>query len=358
MMGALYRPSRWIWGMLLVLLAGFVLSLYSQDRIFGGKLPALQGSSFRDAPADPLTAKALPLPERSAPVVLEKKNTESRDLIADLMAREKGEDVRALFAWLTQEFGQVTDLVAHMDAVRAWLFAQYDAESAEAILAVYASYIKSEMELADYLAIQAFPRTREARLAFWEDIRNFRIAYLGESHTEWLFGREMAESRYRMERVEIVSDPDMASSEKLQALEELDAAYRAEREDGPPVSGNAYQRYRELLDVHKRDLAHMASDAERQERIRALRLEALPADAVARMEAVEQRIEADRKRDEAYKSQRAEISRDTGLNAEAKEREVAALQTRYFGEDAESVRRRERIAAALQERMSSGAQKE
>ena len=357
MMGIFRRLPRWGGGMLLILFAGLVLYLYPQANVSEEKGLFTQKTLAHEPAVEPEKAKALPVSSFAAPVFLKKENAESRDLVSDLMAREKGEDVRALFAWLTQTFGQVADLVGHLDAVRGWLMENYDAESAEAILAVYEPYIRSEMELAEYLAVQSLPRTREARLAFWEDIRNFRIAYMGEVHTEWLFGREMAESRYRTERVDIVSDPGMTSSEKLQALEKLDAAYAAEREEGPPVSQNAYQQYRELLEVHKRDLAHMASDGERQERIRTLRLETFPEDVVARMEAAEYHIRTEEEREKAYRNERNSLAEDSRLDAEEKNRQVEQLQARYFGEDAESIRRRERIAAALQERMDAAGQR-
>ncbi|TYT73572.1 lipase chaperone [Desulfobotulus mexicanus] len=345
----------WI-GIFFLIMTAAILYLYPQGKE-EKKIIHANPSSGHEISEDPRSETFSPLPPPPPPVFLEKKDESSPDLMADLMDQKKGEEVRALFAWMTQEFGQVADYVEHMDAVRAWLFENYDNESAEAILAVYDSYIQSEMDLADYLTMQKVPQNREERLAFWEDVRNFRIAHMGETHTEWLFGKEMAEGRYRMDRVEIVSNPDMSAREKLHALQDLDNNYRLERDDPPPLSRNPYQQYRELLEVHKLDLAHMASDAERQERIRALRQETLPEEAVLRMEAVEQEIHTKREREEKYREKREALLRDSSLHAEEKQEKLNILQDQFFGEDAESMRRRERIAAALQERMDASEQK-
>ncbi|TWI70334.1 lipase chaperone protein [Desulfobotulus alkaliphilus] len=345
----------WI-GIVFLILTAAVLYLYPQGKKEKEIIHA-HPSSDHEISAESKKLAVSPLTSLTPPVFLEKKDESSPDLMTGLMAEEKGEEVRALFAWMTQEFGQVADYVAHMDLVRAWLFENYDAQSAEAILAVYAPYIQSEMDLADYLAMQNVPQNREERLAFWEDIRNFRIAHMGENHTEWLFGREMAENRYRLDRVEIVSNPNMGAREKLQALQDLDNNYRLERDDPPPFSRNPYQQYRELLEVHKLDLAHMASDAERQERIRTLRQETLPEDAIIRMETVEQEIHTKREREKEYREKREALLRDSSLQAEEKQEKLNILQEQFFGEDAESMRRRERIAAALQERMDASEQK-
>ncbi|MCW7754300.1 lipase chaperone [Desulfobotulus sp. H1] len=276
-----------------------------------------------------------------------------KDPVPHCMMEESPEDVRNLFAWLSQSFGQVRDYAEHMEAVRGWLLENHGKERAEVILSFYRPYIESEMALAAYLALRPFPRTLEDSLVILEDIGNFRMAYLGEEYTKWLFGSEMARTQYRMTRKSIITDPETISREKLHALEELDSLYRLDRDEAPPAEGNAHQRYRELMAVHQADFGRMASEEEKRERIRELRQASFSDDVVAGLEALDQEVRAQQEKENVYRQQKSAMEQNPYLDSVQKEREMEELRNRFFGDDADTIIRRERIEADVKERMET-----
>ena len=253
------------------------------------------------------------------------------------------------FQSLEKKFSDSKDLDGHLDAVRRYLYSVMPAEEADKLMAVYETYMKYQMSLADKTKQWGTPTTAEEALDFLRKIHQYRRDTFGKENADALFGVSVKAEEYPIRRGMVVYDEKLYGAEKEKRLKELNKEMWGDEANSVEEYTNSYNRYLEKQAIYKRDLAEMRSDEDRQAKIKEFRQELFTPEQVARLDDVDKQIESDKKKESDYLVQENRIKSDPNLDGPDKEEKIKALQDQVFGDEADAFRRRQAIEKGMEQ---------
>lgn len=147
--------------------------------------------------------------------------------------------------------------------IREYLLAQLPREQAEKMSQLYGLYLEYQLNLQGKLKEQGVPASPQEALDNLADLQDYRRAVFGDDTADRLFGASVEAQEYAIRRNAILYDAHLYAAEKVAQLKVLDQEMWGDELEGGDGSG-AYDRYHEQLQLYKKDLAEMRTDAERQ----------------------------------------------------------------------------------------------
>lgn len=231
----------------------------------------------------------------------------------------------------------------HLEAIREYLQRMMSPQKAEEMFVLYKKYAAYERSLLSNPKRFLPPASGRDALRYLNDLQRYRREFFGADTADRLFGFEVRTQEYKLRKA-IVLNENSYGAEKEKRLSELGRDIWGE--SGSPFDDGRkpLDRYNEKLQLYTKDLDELSED-ERAAKIRSFRTEFFPEQIVRRLESVDSEIAADIARERNYRAREREIQSTPGLNEQEKTRMIESLQKEIFGDDVESFRRREAIAA-------------
>lgn len=253
------------------------------------------------------------------------------------------------FQSLEKKFSESKDLDSHLDSVRQYLYSVMPTADADRLMAVYETYMKYQMSLAEKTKLWGTPATAEEALDFLRKVHQYRRDTFGKENADALFGVSVKAEEYPIRRGMVVYDEKLYGAEKEKRLKELNREMWGDEAGAVEEYTNTYNRYLEKQAMYKRDLAEMRSEEERQAKIKEFRQELFTPEQVARLDDVDKQIESEKKKETDYLAQESRIKSDPNLDSAGKEEKIKSLQDQVFGDEADAFRRRQAIEKGMEQ---------
>jgi len=232
----------------------------------------------------------------------------------------------------------------HFITVKAFLYSSMDIKEADKLFEVYKKYIDYENMMAaelgkidsvnsaaDYLNILRLMKKRQ------EDI-------FGRENAEILFGASLKVKEYPIRRSAILNNNDMYAAEKEEKIKKLNKEMWGSDWENVENSKKPYVAYNEKLALYSKDFQGMSAD-DRYAKINEVRREIFPLEIVERLENLDRELEAEKGREDFYRQKYDSIMNDRSLTESQKQERIYSIQSEIFGDNAELIRRREKIEA-------------
>lgn len=255
----------------------------------------------------------------------------------------RGPMVLKYFRFLQSKFNSATNLATHCSEVWNYLISAMPQQEAERIFAIYRKYLDCEIQLATKVSEMGQPKTLNEILDNLAQVQDFRRQMLGDEMADGLYGAEIKTREYSLRRGSIVGDNDLYGADKEDAIKRLTSDMWAESSEQVQAVQTPYNRYREKLEIYRKDFNEMGSEEEREERISEFRNQFFSPETVARLESVDMQIKSEKATESLYREKEAEVKSSASLSEKEKKETLESLQARYFGEDSEAFKRREAI---------------
>ena len=253
------------------------------------------------------------------------------------------------FRFLHRLFRKSADMEEHLDEVKAYLFSQLPKEEAEAIFSIYRDYLQCEIDLVNERKLWGQPTDPEGIIAILAKVQDFRRERLGDEIADALFGADVKAREYAIRRSAIVNDDSLYGEEKARMIRALSEDMWGDDADAVEEFPKPYNRYREKLEIFKKNLEEISSVETRKEKIKEFREEFFEPEIVQRLEEVDRQIELEQLAEKEYRQAEQAIRNDPNLSETEKTGTIAALQDETFGEQADSFRRREAMKKGLED---------
>jgi lipase chaperone LimK len=253
------------------------------------------------------------------------------------------------FQSMDEKFKDAKNLEDHLEKARLYLYSVMSSEEADKVLAVYKTYMNFQLSLAGKTKVWGSPTTPEEAIAYLHTLQEYRREVFGKENADALFGVSVKAQEYPIRRGVIIGDKDAYGAEKEKKLKELNKDMWGEEADSVEAYAKPYTRYQEKLQIYKKDLDELGSDAEKQAKIRKFREELFTPEQVQRLDEVDRVIGDEKKREENYAAQESRIKSDPNLDKEEKEKKIRELQDETFGEEADAFRRRQAIEQGMEQ---------
>ncbi len=253
------------------------------------------------------------------------------------------------FRFLQNKFSKSENLATHCADIWRYLISVMPEDDAEKMYAIYRKHLECEIELAKRISGAGQPETLEEILAGMEKIHDFRRSMLGSEMADGLFGAETKTREYALRRGAVVGDPGLSGEEKESLIEQLTSEMWEDSSEKVQSVQGQYNRYRESLEIYRKDMNEMSSDEERSEKVAEIRQKYFTPEVVARLEEVDRNIQSEKETETLYRQQETRITESASLNDDEKKEAVETLQAIFFGNEAEAFRRREAIRLAGEE---------
>lgn len=246
-----------------------------------------------------------------------------------------------LFRFFDKEFvGNPEDMTGSYANLENLLAAFAPKEKIGQLIERYRKYVDCEKALAD----QEFPGLKSGDLETVVDtlreIQEFRRQKMGADLADGLFGAEIKSQEYSVRRGGIVNDNSMYGREKEVALQNLNLDMWGGEAEEIDKARPSFSRYNEHLKIYEKDLSEIKTEEERNNIIREFRNTYFSSEAVARMEAADEKARAEDKRENEYNQKEKLIMADDSLKPEEKKNALYHIQDEIFGEGAENFRTR------------------
>jgi lipase chaperone LimK len=231
----------------------------------------------------------------------------------------------------------------HLQEVKKYLYSVLDPQKAEEMFALYEKFLDYEIGLREKTKSWSEPGTTEELLKYLQTIHNYRRDIFGAEIADAMWGAEVKAREYAIRKNAVMFDQNLYGAEKeknITALkEEMWGADAASIEDPPQTDPEKFASYQEKQALYKRDLQELPED-QRLEKIREFRRDFFSPEQIARLEKVDEELEADKKRESDYYDREKEIMNDPSLSDDKKAEAIHDLQNNTFGDQADAFRRR------------------
>lgn len=253
-----------------------------------------------------------------------------------------------LFRQLQVLFNDSVDMEDHFLKVFTWLKAWYPEALAERIFAVYRDYTLCEKDLAVVYQGWGNPNTPEGVLDMLRAVQDFRRERLGVETADLLYGADVKSREYRVRKGSVIQDGGLYGAEKEARIARLNEEMWGDAVLSPDLMKNSYNRYQEKVSLYARDLSELETEGEKAELVHAFRQGFFSAEVVEKLEEVDAQIKAEKGNEAAYFQAEEGILQSSELGPDEKSEALKALQSQYFGKEAEAFRRRETKRKALE----------
>ncbi len=231
----------------------------------------------------------------------------------------------------------------HLQTVKNYLHSVLDPQKADEMFALYEIFLDYEIGIREKTKSWTQPGTTGELLKYLQNIQSYRREIFGDEIADAMWGAEVKAREYSIRKNGIMLDRNLYGAEKEQRLgalkEEMWGADAASIEDPPQTDPEKFTGYQEKQAVYQKDLSEMTA-GQRSEKIKAFRQEYFSAEQIARLEKVDEELEADKRRESDYYAREKEIMNDSSLADDKKAEAVRELQDNTFGDQAEAFRRR------------------
>lgn len=245
------------------------------------------------------------------------------------------------FKFLQNRFKEMP-LEEHLAAVKAYLYSSMDMNQADMLFVVYKKYIDYENMMATELSKMDSINSTSDYLSILRMMKKKQEDFFGKENAEILFGASLKMKEYPIRRSAIINDSTMYAAEKEHKINKLNREMWGKDSASVENSKKPYVAYNEKLSLHSKDFMEM-SDADKHVKINQMRKEIFPQEIVERLENLDKELEAEKGREEFYRDKYDSIMSDSSLTATQKQERIYSVQTEIFGDNAELIRRRERI---------------
>lgn len=245
------------------------------------------------------------------------------------------------FKFLQSRFKDM-QLNEHYDAVKKYLNSAMDIKEADLLFALYQKYIDYENTMAEELSkIDSLNSTADY-LDVLRMMKKKQIEMFGQENADILFGVSLKMKEYPIRRSAIFNDNSLYAREKEKKIKKLNEEMWGKDWESVENSKKPYVTYNEKLSLYSKDFNEM-SESEKSSKISQVRKEIFPQEIVERLEILDKELESEKALEEQYRQKHESIMADTTLAESDKQEQIDSLQKEMFGDNAELIRRRERI---------------
>lgn len=234
----------------------------------------------------------------------------------------------------------------HLQEVKKYLYSVLDPQKADEMFALYEKFLDYEIGLREKTKSWSQPRTSDELLRYLQTIQNYRREIFGTEEADAMWGAEVKAREYSIRKNGIMHDQNLYGDEKEKKIgalkQEMWGADAASIEDPPQSDPEKFTSYQEKQAVYQKDLGEMTPQ-QRAEKIKEFRQELFSPEQVARLEKVDEELEAGKRKESDYYAREKEIMNDSSLADDKKAEAVKELQNNVFGEEADAFRRRQNI---------------
>jgi len=231
----------------------------------------------------------------------------------------------------------------HLHEVKKYLNSVLDPQKAIEMFALYEKFLDYEIGLREKSKSWSQPRTTEELLMYLQNIHDYRREIFGDEIADAMWGAEVKAREYSIRKNAVMFDKDLYGAEKEKRIGELKQEMwgtdAASLEDPPQTDPEKFSSYQERQAVYQKDLNEMTAD-QRLEKIKEFRQELFSPEQVARLEKVDEELEADKRKEDDYYAREKEIMNDPSLDDDKKTEIIKELQDNTFGDQADAFRRR------------------
>lgn len=228
----------------------------------------------------------------------------------------------------------------HIEAVRKYLYDSMDSDSADKLLDIYKKFLDYENRIAAEISGKTDLETTDDFLKILKRMRELQIEIFGEKNADIIFGASLKSQEYPIRRAGIVNDKTLYGKEKEEKIRQLNKQMWGSEGEELEKNRKPYTQYTEKIETYSKDLSEMGEN-EKSQKVKEFREEIFSPDIVQRLEEVDNLMEAEKQKELSYLSAYSEISNNKELSEKEKKDMIYNLQNKTFGEEADSVRRRE-----------------
>lgn len=238
---------------------------------------------------------------------------------------------------------EFTNREEHLKAVKAYLYSVLDPQKAEEMFALYEKFMDYESGIHEKAKSWGEPKTANELLRYLQLVQDYRREIFGVEVADEMWGAEVKAREYTIRKNIVTADPNLYGAEKEKRIaalkEDMWGADAGLIEDPPETDPEKYASYQEKQAIYQRDLQELP-EARRMQKIKEFREEYFSPDQVARLEAVDEQLAAERKKEADYYAQERAIMNNTALDDDKKTEAIRGLQDNTFGDEADAFRRR------------------
>ncbi|MCJ7546862.1 MAG: lipase chaperone [Deltaproteobacteria bacterium] len=234
----------------------------------------------------------------------------------------------------------IKQLNEHFNEVGKYLHSQFKESEAQRLFEIYKKYLKCEIEIGTNQKYRAKTPDPKLILALLYKIQNVRRDRLGKEIADALFGSEVKEREYLLRRAITIGDSTLYGKEKESRLQTL----KRDMWDGEDVfigdADNPYNRFQLKMQLYQKDLSEL-DDREYKFKIEEFRREFFSQEQIKKLHEVDEQFIKEKEKMERYRAAEKKILDARNMTREEKDKQIKALQDKFFGKDAEAFRRRE-----------------
>jgi lipase chaperone LimK len=213
------------------------------------------------------------------------------------------------FKYLEEKFSGIC-LEERLKKIEGFFYAIMDSKRAEEMFALYKKFDRYENNLIDVTRKWPPPKSTLERIQYLDDLQEYRRNYFGNQLADALFARQVKSQKYHIRKNEIIHDKDLYGAQKEKRLNELAREIWGDGARHIDSDRNPYELYIEKLSMYDKDMGEL-SEKDKNEKIRSLREQFFPPDAIGLVKKVDERL--------ATKKDRQKLKGDPELTSEKRE---------------------------------------
>jgi len=247
-----------------------------------------------------------------------------------------------LFRFLEQRFAgkSINDLDDHFNKVRQYLYSRFKQQEAQTLFEIYQKYLKCQIEITNNSKYRITTEDPRHILSLLYMAHNLRRDKMGKENADALFGSEVKENEYLLRRAMILGNNTLYGKEKESQLQKLKSDMWGDKAISIGEDNNPYNRYQLKLQLYQKDLSELDENAYKL-KIEEFRKQFFSKDQIRRLHEVDEQIAKEKENVERYRAAEKKILDSKDMTREDKDKQIKALQEKFFGKDAEAFRRRE-----------------
>lgn len=251
------------------------------------------------------------------------------------------------FKYLQEAFKDMT-YDQHLEAVRKYLYDSMGSERGEKLIEIYKKFIDYENKLAEEISKLKDLNTTDDFLNVLLKMRKMQVDIFGEKNADIMFGASLKSQEYPIRRSGIINDNSLYGKEKEEMIRKLNKEMWGSGAEELEKNRKPYTQYSEKIESYSKDLSELP-EGDKAQKIKQYREEIFSPEVVKRLEEVDNLMESEKQKELSYLMSQSEITNNKDLNEREKKEKIFNLQNETFGEDADSVRRREEMESGKSE---------
>ncbi len=251
------------------------------------------------------------------------------------------------FKYLQETFKDMS-YEQHLDAVRKYLYDSMGSERGEKLLEIYKKFLDYENRLAEEINKMKDLNTTDDFLNVLSKMRKMQVDIFGEKNADIMFGASLKSQEYPIRRAGIINDKSLYGKEKEDMIRKLNKEMWGNDGENLEKNRKPYTQYTEKIETYSKDLSEMP-EGDRAQKIKQYREEVFSSDVVKRLEEVDNLMDSEKQKELAYLSAQSDITNNKELSEKEKKEKIYNLQNSTFGEEADSIRRREEMESGKNE---------